>query len=171
MSRISFWNFLLLSVNCVAYEMTYSALHVQVNRLECIWISHRHTDHCTGIGALLSKRDRGLPLVTVFCPKEIRSFLQAIDIPCHCVKNAEMFYDSFEELRTSLGIHHWISFRVEHSVPSFGVRLDWKNGFSLVYSGTLLNHRSPLTPFCSYRRHMPLRRTRPTCHGLHSSDT
>ena len=138
MSRSRFWKSLLLNVNCVTYEMTYSVLHVQVNRLECIWISHRHTDHCAGIGALLSKRDRSRPLVTVFCSKEIRGFLHTVDIPCHCVRNAEMLHESFSNLRTSLGISQWIAFPVEHSVSAYGIRINWRSGFSLVYSGMFL---------------------------------
>ena len=42
-------------------------------------------------------------LVTVFCPKEIHSFLQAIDTLCHCVKNAKMSYGSFRRSQDFVG--------------------------------------------------------------------
>ena len=38
-------------------------------------------------------------------------------------------------LKEFLGITSWKSIVVEHSVEAYALRIDWNNGFSLVYSG------------------------------------
>eukprot|EP00210_Caulerpa_lentillifera_P003294 g3145.t1 len=108
-----------------------------VNRLSCIWISHQHIDHCAGIPEILSTRDHSLPPVTIIGPSSVLKWLKILSKECAM----KFMFSSFDmmrhnhKLKQTLQITEWESTPVAHSVPCFGIRIQFSTGFTLVYSG------------------------------------
>lgn len=108
----------------------------------CIWISHQHADHCAGIPGILARRDEALPPLMIFGPPAVFKWLKTISEGCQ-LRFAFADLQSMENhqhLMSLLEIEKWNSVPVDHSVVSYGLRIEIKSGFTLVYSGNWVKY-------------------------------
>ncbi|KAJ0643425.1 putative ribonuclease Z [Helianthus annuus] len=123
-----------------------------VKRLKCIWISHIHADHHTGLARILTlRRDllKGLPHepLIVIGPKQLKGFVDAYEkledldmqfLDCRLTTQTSLAsfesnynnqlnnYPILKNLKNvsgDAGLENVISFRVEHCEEAFGVVL------------------------------------------------
>jgi ribonuclease Z len=47
----------------------------QAAALRCVWVSHRHADHCMGLAGLLAARPPTAPALLVVGPLELQTWL------------------------------------------------------------------------------------------------
>ncbi len=52
---------------------------VQVAALRCVWVSHRHADHCLGLAGLLAARPGGAEPLLVAGPRELGPWLAHLE--------------------------------------------------------------------------------------------
>ncbi|KAK6141748.1 hypothetical protein DH2020_024517 [Rehmannia glutinosa] len=130
-----------------------------VRSLRCIWISHIHADHHTGLARILvQRRDllKGIPHdpLIVIGPVQLKDYLNAYErlehldmqfLDCEHTKESNTIVESLKKVLVEAGLETLISVPVEHCEPAYGVVLKAANrvnrvgkmipGWKLVYSG------------------------------------
>ncbi|EFN56466.1 hypothetical protein CHLNCDRAFT_145133 [Chlorella variabilis] len=116
----------------------------QVASLGCLWVSHRHADHMSGVASLLAAYPASLPPLLVVGPRSLRDWL-AEAAPAlrlagryrfvHCAELNRPDHWARQALRRHLGITHLQCVPVRHCSDAYGLVLQHEQGWSLVYSG------------------------------------
>ena len=118
----------------------------EIGALTCVWVSHRHADHCTGLPGIIAAwraaRVREDPLLVVG-PWPVRDWLRDSGLleDAHalqfvhsrhfnqpgCPARRDLFY------RT--GLVEWTSVRVQHCYDSYGLVFGHRQGWRVAFSG------------------------------------
>ncbi|KAL6752937.1 beta-lactamase-like protein [Haematococcus lacustris] len=115
--------------------------------LRCVWISHKHADHCLGLAQLLEARPQSLPPLLVVGPRAVQHWLQHLHHNhglqsryLHC-RDLCSRPSSSQSLQTQLlgvsglGLSSWSTVPVIHCHEAYGLVLEHESGWKLVYSG------------------------------------
>ncbi|KAK6163418.1 hypothetical protein DH2020_000282 [Rehmannia glutinosa] len=108
-----------------------------VRSLRCIWISHIHADHHTGLARILAQRRdllKGIPHdpLIVIGPVQLKDYLDAYQrlehldmqfLDCEHTKESHTIVESLKKVLVEAGLETLISVPVEHCEPAYGVVL------------------------------------------------
>ena len=118
----------------------------EIGALACVWVSHRHADHCTGlpgvIAAWRAARAGPRPLL-IIGPWPVRDWLRdmgLLDDVCavhfvHCKHFNQPGCPARRDLFCQTGLVEWNSVRVQHCYDSYGLVFGHRQGWRVVFSG------------------------------------
>jgi len=118
----------------------------EVGALACVWVSHRHADHCTGLPGIIAARRAaraGSPSLLVVGPWPVRDWLRDSGLLddtslVHFVHSRYFNQQSCparRDLFCRTGLAEWTSIRVQHCYDSYGLVFGHKQGWRVAFSG------------------------------------
>lgn len=131
-----------LGALCRAHGTAAALRHVA--SLGCVWVSHRHADHMSGVLPLLAAYPASLPPLLVVGPRSLRDWLAEAAPPLglarrylfvHCLELNQPGHWARHALQRHLGFSHLHCVPVRHCSDAYGLVLRHEEGWSLVYSG------------------------------------
>ncbi|MFB9723188.1 MBL fold metallo-hydrolase [Planobispora longispora] len=122
-------------------DLGYAALprlleHVPAERVDAVWVSHGHPDHCADLNPLLrarSLRDEPAPALPVFALPGALDAVLALDGPGG-LSDAYVLHDIVPGEPFEVGPFRADALLLPHHVPNAGVRLS-VDGTALAYTG------------------------------------
>ena len=117
----------------------------EIGALACVWVSHRHADHCTGlpgvIAAWRAARAGPRPLL-IIGPWPVRDWLRdsgLLEVSAvqfvHCKHFNQPGCPARRELFYQTGFVEWNSVRVQHCYDSYGLVFGHRQGWRVAFSG------------------------------------
>ncbi|PRW45195.1 zinc phosphodiesterase ELAC 2-like isoform X2 [Chlorella sorokiniana] len=131
-----------LGALCRAHGTAAALRHVA--SLGCLWVSHRHADHMSGVLPLLAAYPASLPPLLVVGPRSLRDWLAEAAAPLglagrylfvHCAELNQPGHWARHALQRHLGVCGIQCVPVRHCSDAYGLVLKHEEGWSLVYSG------------------------------------